>query len=432
MSFLKSQWRVLVIGTLALASLGGGGWAYTNGGAVEERMKQVDGLLGKIRTLQRDPVNTAVIDAEKVERQRIKEEFEKSMADALAMQKESAFDAQRDQDGRLIRQPRKLLVDDVLPESRSSVRIQFKEAYKREFERLRERLKGRSGPTFEEVQRHRAEIDALRSRPADEDQVMDEWESPPSAPKEAVKTAPERERSLSDLLREHAPARAADEVARSTCMYINDNAIGMHDLVGKETAPGEVEVWQAQMALWIQQDLIAALSLCNDERVEQLKKQNVAPPYWVGQMPVKHLMRLCIDDALGQGGGSGRCQYPQSFTGVKNDDKMFMVPIQLHLVVEEASLALVLDRITRIGFYTPIRVDYVAVEPELLFVRENLFIYGDDPAVRVTIDLEGYYFRQVYDQWIPKSLKSVMSRPGARLDPSDRGGGDASGSGGRD
>jgi len=431
MAFLKAQWRFLVIGAVALASLGGGAWAYTSGSAVEERMKQVEQLLGKIRTLQRDPVNDQVIQAEKVERERMKAEFEKSMSAALAMQQESAFYAERDREGRLVRQPRQLLVEGVLPESRSSVRIQFKEAYKREFERLRQRLNGRSGPTYEEIQRHRAQIEALRSRPADEDQIIDEWEPLPTAPREPGRaTTPQQEKSLSDLLREHAPARAADEVARSIYMYVDDNAIGMHDLANKETAPSEVEVWQAQMSLWIQQDLVAALALCNEDRVEQLKKQKVAPPYWVGLMPVKHLLRFCIDDALGMGGGSGRCSFPQSFTGVKNDDKLFMVPIQLHLVVEEAALAQVLDRITRIGFYTPIRVDYVAVEPELLFLRDNLFIYGDAPAVRVTIDLEGYYFRQVFDQWIPKSLKSVMSRPGAKLDPSERGGGD--GIGGRE
>ena len=112
-----------------------------------------------------------------------------------------------------------------------------------------------------------------------------------------------------------------------------------------------------------------------------------------------------------------------SFTGVKNDDKRFVVPLQIELVAEESAIMNVLGHLTSVGFYTPISVSYKAVEPDPLF--EAGFVYGDEPVVRLTIDLEGYYFRSVFDPWIPKELKDVLKTPNAeesRSTGSGRGG----------
>ena len=101
---------------------------------------------------------------------------------------------------------------------------------------------------------------------------------------------------------------------------------------------------------------------------------------------------------------------------------MFVVRLQLQLVVEEAALVNVLEKLCSIGFYTPIRVNLSAAEIETTFSSgQNLYIYGDDPVVEVNVDLEGYYFRQVFEEWIPKELKQILRTPGAKEEQEGRG-----------
>ncbi len=197
----------------------------------------------------------------------------------------------------------------------------------------------------------------------------------------------------------------------SVHMYIDAEAFGIHPLVNDTGAPNAVDIWQAQMSLWIQQDMAAALARCNEERAAELRKQSAEDRAWVAYLPVKRLIACSIDDALGDGGGSGLySDFAESFTGMQNNDKRFVVPIQLKLIVEEAYVMKLLDHICRVGFYTPISVAYSAVKPDPVF---ETYIYGDEPVVELTLDLEGYYFRKVFDQWIPKELEMVLRTPGA-------------------
>ena len=106
-----------------------------------------------------------------------------------------------------------------------------------------------------------------------------------------------------------------------------------------------------------------------------------------------------------------RGKFAASFTARRNDSKMFMIPIQMELVVEEASLMRVIDSLCGIGFYTPTRVQYKAVDANPF---QTDYIYGNDPVVEIMIDMEGYYFREVFDEWIPKRLKKVLATPGAK------------------
>ena len=78
-----------------------------------------------------------------------------------------------------------------------------------------------------------------------------------------------------------------------------------------------------------------------------------------------------------------------------------------------------LDKICGVGFYTPIGVSYRAIKANPL---QEDFIYGDQPVVQLRIELEAYYVRKIFEPWIPKPLKDVLKRPGARDELTDRGG----------
>jgi hypothetical protein len=111
-------------------------------------------------------------------------------------------------------------------------------------------------------------------------------------------------------------------------MYIDNGAFGKHPFTLKEDAPDEIQIWQAQMSLWIEQDMAVAIARCNEERASELAKQGKSDHLWVAYLPVSCLIRLSIDNKLGKGGGSNLMSdgFAISFTGIQNDDKMFMVP----------------------------------------------------------------------------------------------------------
>jgi hypothetical protein len=231
-----------------------------------------------------------------------------------------------------------------------------------------------------------------------------------------------------DLLRKSPNAVAAEEVARSMYMYVDKKnerkqAFGPHLMMHSKGAPTAVDIWHAQMSLWIQQDIATALARCNDQRVEELRRQGVEEPYWVIQMPVKRLVEMSIEDVLGdEGGGSNRFYFARSFTRVKNDDKMFVVPLIVTVVIEEAALADVVEKLCGVGFYTVTAMTYEAVEPDPLLMDYNqLYIYGETPVIKARIHLEGYYFREVFEPWIPESLKEDLKSPGGSKSRDRRG-----------
>ncbi len=419
MAFLKTHGFYLAVGVLALAALGAGGWAYVGASDIEKDMADISELAGRLRRLQSGAANEDVIEAIRAEADRKQVEFEAQMAAALAMQKYNSFYEQIDEDGTVARVLRAPLVPGVLPKAKSAVRIAFKEAYKDEFETLNRRLRADQAPGDAEIRKQQAQLDQLEQHPQDPG-AENPWVRS-SAGDDDGSDVPARERPLSEVLREWPQARAADYVARSIWMYVDYKTFGMHKLADDSGAPTSVEIWHAQMALWIQQDMATALARCNEERAEELRQQGVGEPFWVAQMPVKHLRRVSIAAVLGEGGGSnhrGR-KFVKSFTRIQNNDKRFVVPVQLELVVEEAALTTVLEKLCNVGFYTVIAARYEQVDTDPLFLSDgSVYVYGEEPVIQVVIDLEGYYFREVFEEWIPSTLsgglKKAQKRGGLR------------------
>jgi hypothetical protein len=246
---------------------------------------------------------------------------------------------------------------------------------------------------------------------------------PPSAQPKSDTPKAKKEINLPEFLRTYPNAMAADLVAQNVRMYVDDRAFGMHQMTDRGETPTVLDIWQAQMALWIQQDIATALYRCNEERAAELRKQGLNDRLWVAYMPVKRLELLAIKDELGgTGGGSNdnNISWPVSFTGVVNDEKKFVVPMRLRMVVEESAIMNILGHLTSVGYCTPISLSYQAVPVDPLF--DQGFVYGDEPVVDLTVDLEGYYSRSVLEQWIPKILKSALKTPGAKIEDDRKGG----------
>jgi hypothetical protein len=413
MGFLKKQWRWIVFAVVGLCSAGGGAWAWLGGAAVMEQMEAVNRLRGDVEALRRNPVNARVIEDRRKKVEEANAAFERAMNAALSVQANNAFESTIGPDGKAAPKPRTLLLPNALPRPSKADRIDFKEAYRQAFARLKQRLGGRDRPSALEVREYEARQKQLQSN------VPAQVSINPWLPREGEEAAstpgkPRKRRTLAEIVKDYPRARAAEDVARSIPMYVSDSALTEHRVTTLEV-PTEVDIWQAQMGLWIQQDLVSVLAGMNEARARQLEREGRRDQVWVAYMPVKHLLALRIAPMLGNGGGlnTAGAAWAPSFTGVTNSEKMFTVTMQLEVVVEAAQLAALLDGLCRVGFYTPVAVTYESVPPNPL---QEDYLYGEQPVIRVKIDLEGYYFRKVFDQWIPDVLKPVMKLANA-MDP---------------
>lgn len=397
---------MIVFGLGVLVSLGVGGWAFSAGSTIEEQLKQIDTLSNQFNQYAGNPVNKQVIEqtAEQVEVRNAS--LTRLVDSALAMQMYNPLH-QVARGEQVSREP---LIAGVLPEPESNATAhRFKGAYKAAMKELREVLNAGTPPSPEAIAE---EESRLRSMQSGGDDDFGPW-GPPKEDDQAKQEA-DKKMTRAEILRGYPPARAAESKAREMWMYLDEFAFEPHQLVQTQGFPEAVHIWQAQMSLWIQQDIAAAILQVNQERAEALRANDRADDIWVAHMPIKRLERVSIDDKLGRGGGSNLgagAVFAESFTGIKNNQTMFVVPIQLEMILEEASLNRVLESLCSVGFYTPVAIKTKKIEVDP--IPED-YVYGAGPLVRAVIDLEGYYFRKVFDPYIPEDLKVILQTPGAK------------------
>jgi len=214
------------------------------------------------------------------------------------------------------------------------------------------------------------------------------------------------------MAEEIGEVRASIRRARSIYCYLDSPAEGFGDwsTVSGNRDPAVENMWYAQMALWIQQDVVKALAGLNDRVAESLKSRQQDP--WVGNLPVKHVRRIVINGYVSQANKTlatgGRTASDvggmvPSFTGRQNNEKVDVIQFSVYLVVEARLLPAVIDEICKVGFFTPLMVHYVAEAPNL---RWSGPLYGSAPAIQVRLDFEGYFLRAKYEKWMPDTVKS--------------------------
>ncbi len=425
MDLLTKHWRKIVFGLVCAASIGVGTWGVMAGDAITKPMLVAEQLAANLRRLTGSSVSVDAIRQARADAQKRQGELEAVLKIAKDLQATSAYDAGIGPDGAAGRKPREPLTPGVLPRIERPVRaFNFREAYVREHAALTPRLGGGTPPSVADVQMKMAELRTAREAGKSDDpwSLVEAAEGTnPSSPLPGKSGAGGAAATISrtDVLRQDADALAALDRARTIRMYVDDGALGLHPFVRETDPPVAEQIWQAQMALWIQQDLVAALVRVNEARAAELARDRPGAAPWVAEMPVKRLIRLAIADRLGNGGGQNtqKTDFAPSFTLRVNDASMFVVPVQMQLVIEAAALNRLLAEVTRVGFFTPIAIQYESVRPDPLQAR---YVYGPRAVIELTLDLEGYYFREVFDPWIPEGLKPVLTLPDAR-DPTMRG-----------
>jgi len=415
-------------------------------GKVVRQMEERAAVIAKIRSLKSAPKNEACIQAEAERGRRFEQEYTETLSIAQRINE---------------RQPLRQGVFPV-PESETAAYL-FREEYKRAMRQLPAgALQAGSLPTAGDIQDAERDIAELREQQAQEDkegpmlasivdrlaQASSERPSgyqppqqynpyaavpggvPPVGPGAYAPSETADRRSRDYDPRYDPRARAQVNKARSIRCYISPPdserpTFHISPIYDEAVKPSPEEMWYAQVGLWVQQDVVAAVAELNEEAARNLKDGED----YVENMPVKRLETIRVlgywtsagpipFDTLTRTSGTDLAARMQtSFTGRTSDKQFDVVRFTVTAVVDQRELLRLIDRITRRNFYQLIGMEYAAVKPNDPDYQQG-YLYGAAPVVRARLDFEAYMARNVYEKFFPPAVRERLGiQPSKEREP---------------
>lgn len=406
MDFIKRQLFFLICGVAALGGIALGVTGMSKLSEVKTQMEDAVRLYGELTSLPSGAANSRFIELEQ----------------ARIARQRAAFDALVDQVDAL--QPYEPLLEDFFPSPAADkverdMLLEFRTRYQAAVRDLYVRLNAGQRATTVEVQKAAEEIRI-------EEQQAKAF-SQGGAPAEAEPAYTNAGVLTQAGARLNADARANLEKAQMLFCYAEPllAEIPAFEFSSKLEGSSRYEVeftvsdcWDAQVKLWITQDVVDALARVNAQAADALVAKGQAP--WVGVLPVKDIIsiRVCrdvIQGALAEGAtpdlgmpqGVGAadpvCATDVSFANRYSEDgSMFdVVQFTLKLVVDQRDLLQVIREISKDRFHTLLRCSYVAVPPDPSMRGK---IYGAEPVVKVVLDFETHMLADKYRRLMPDDI----------------------------
>lgn len=322
-----------------------------------------------------------------------------------------------------------LLVQGSLPlelgDTRRNVLLQ-------DFQRTYQRRMNLAGTTFDSS----LAADPLNGTfPLDADELERESERVENVLRQRIRFAPNgdpiNEDEVLDLIDEQLatlPDRLVARKAQRAKMYISPDAFDISAAMNTADAnsvPTNIDVFYAQVSLWVQEDIADALAGANADA------ENVL------DAPVKHLLRIEVDaNALG-GLENARSNLPPapsdvdfptdpattiepdftvSLTGRTSNPFYEVVPFTVRIRVDATKVPDVL------GAFSEDRLLGVLNVPSMTVIDSGLaksqsFLYGEAPVAEIEIEGEALLLRSWLAQYVPKQVKAAITNtegaPGA-------------------
>jgi hypothetical protein len=406
--FIRNQWISLASGVVALLAVGAAVYGMTRTtvvDAMQQRVtaaREIDGLLS-------NPQNDATIAAEKRRAQAFDEVYNATLA--------KAADHNR-------REPLMPGVFPPPPGQQTEVAYRFRELYQDRLYELPRQLQAGVPPTQQEIQEEeeRMEEEARRralaeegggGAPPEEDRTPDR---PGLSRRMRDPKSTRREADLSE-----AEFRAAVRKARSIRLFAEmtpaRSVFHVSPIIAAKQAPTPLEMWHAQVSLWVQEDVVDAIRELNDEAAQALARQDREEEIHVGNLPVKRIIGIDVFGYINSEGqlipfeklgataagaaATGVGEMPPSFVGRTATPQFDVVRFGLTVVVDKRDLLKLVDRITRKNFNQLVGISYVAGPED---GRDDTYFYGRAPVVVATLHFEGYMARKVYKGMMPKAV----------------------------
>jgi hypothetical protein len=418
---------VFAIGFVVVAVLG-----MSSGTVVKEMQAEISRTGARdIRSLQNNPKNEEIIAQERARGERFEDEYAKTVEEAKRINR------------------REVLMSGVFPEpEESATPLSFKEEYRKTVERLWSKLDAGKLPTDTEIQEEVENVEDLRALEAEQraEEEGDEtgrapvvpkgprmpggrrgWEPEPDPrsgggrmmpggrPTAAGTPGPGR---ASPIVRSDEPKydptyRARVSKARNILCYYDEATFHISPLAYETGAPSPEEMWYAQVALWVQEDVVAAIAGLNRDAAARVSDGTAC----VEDARVKRLVLVrVLGYELPEAGrlpflAAGVTAMPPnvggpSLTGRRCNEQYDVVRFVVSVVIDQRDVLQLIDRISRVNFYQCLSVAYEAVDRRV--AEAEGYFYGTDPVVKATLEFEGYLAREVYLELMPPPVRKLL------------------------
>lgn len=306
---------------------------------------------------------------------------------------------------------RQVLLEGIFPKPSGATAYGFPSSYRAAIGELLAQLKAGTPPTEHAISEELEHLDRRIGFHGD------------APTKEGGRNAEEHANQFTEEgKRIYAAQQAALNQAKTIKLYADVDSL---DIVpeayeaGTGTPPDVEAMWWAQLSLWIQQDLVAAMAEINASAdnvmaspVKRLFKINVQHGYYLNAVGGKSAFR----------GGSAQKTFAPSFTGLTATKHYDLTAFELDIVVDVRKIPLLIDAIHRQGHYLLYQWNIESVEAETQqdmrmdrIDKEQLYRYGSDPVVRFTSSWEVYLFRDFYHWGIVGYGYDEQEQPAVRL-----------------
>jgi len=437
MAFIRTHWISLLCGVggsafIAIAVVG------MMSDRVEKQMAESAELGAQLRSLMTNPKNEETITAEAARGERFKQEYGETVAVAEQINR------------------RPPLLEGVFPVPvRARGAYDFRDAYRQAVSRLAAGpLAGGDLPSEADVQEAARDIEELAQREAEERgeaPAVARTEPRPAVPATPIAGLPVEiagmrkpgmatgtrapggpaPGSAAPDPRRDPRARASIARARSIRCYVTSDPTAesptfhISPIALSSEEPPHDQMWYAQVGLWIQQDVVAAIADLNEQAARRLKPEDAH----VENMPVKRLVAIRIGGYVTEHGvidfplaartpGRIAVNLGSAFTGRVSDTQFDVVRFTVQVVADQRALLGLIDAITRQNFYQCIGCRFEVVRPDDPDYAAG-YLYGSAPAVRATLDFEAYMSRSVYEELFPREVRVALGiadkgRPGRK------------------
>lgn len=445
MGFIKKNAFLLLCALAGIVSLGLMLSGMAGMSKVQAEMAKAKRLHGELEGVVKKATQPKAIDAEKDRIKRVREDHAAVMAHFAE------------------RCARKQLVENLLPDpgkgpAAKNLRYDFRGAYQQGMKSLLVRLNATQPPTAVEI----GDVADFLKKKALEESEFAKPEEPAdraSAPvgggadRSGVRggaglgdsgareksAMPERDgpqstqaywKAVAELAARDANMLASITKARDKYCYANLVAGGSFDLHPifintDDSAPGLREIWDAQLFYWLESDIVEVLASVNDRVAAQIVDRKAKADVrvaasmddpWVGNLPIKDVLSIRISDYINEVDGAPPSRRAESadrppehpdavYTHLISDPLFDVMNIRVRLAIDIRHLPVILDALSHDSYYTILEVSYQAVQPSLSFKGK---VYGPQPVVLATIDLQTYMYYKSYVPLMPLPIREQL------------------------
>lgn len=213
------------------------------------------------------------------------------------------------------------------------------------------------------------------------------------------------------------PGQMRSKVATEKKLYISPDAFTLNPNVISPSTPNPFDIWNAQLHLWIQEDVAAAIAQAN------AKAQNIL------DAPVKRLLKLSIPltptpYVMAPAAGNAQAMPPApqpvengdiaqlpkaltlSPTGRVSNPMYDVVHFTLVIDVDASQIPFVLASLSQNRLIDVYNMDILSIDPG---EQQKLgFLYGSQPVVQLKLQCEELFLREWTVPLMPDSVKKEL------------------------